>query len=571
MDGRNDPLIESTPNKQSCISYKLINILLMVIDVILLVVLIVSLVFIVQAFNKSKDPIPSPLDYLAQQYADSLPDTFLPDHYRVDPMYYFPATDQGGRGTCWAFATIYLLNTQYRAQGIRQGYLQENEYVNFSVQAFAAFLGNWCKAHPDKKVCGYGGFLSDTTNDNQIEALDYFYREIDELKTSIVPESVCPYYKTQSPDTDFKCDNFADAIQNNPIEFHVKGMKTVYDVRGIKQLLVSAQRPLGIGTPVSNMNFYIPCEGSDYAETTECKEKYYPCPYDQGDSYCYALRVSARTGDSVFASSEYIERIIEGGGHAMNVVGYNDNYQYIDRFSPKESIADMKGTFIIHNSWGATPGHSIDFLLGTRTLENEEVQCPNHGSSLNWIPATLKCMKDNHDHHKCGTEIQRIRGHGRTMHSDLLNCTSDICGKGNLYILQGETDAETVALQNGLHRTNFINATDPQNPETVTFTYPFWALGQIMKPIAAEFVENDIFDCGFYALPYKTLEEYRRRSWDLFDNFKVSDVEIEFTPSSYLRAPEAQGKNLEYLKKSTFNISKVELDGPIPFDAIYKD
>ena len=281
----NNPLIESAPEKQSCVSYKCINILLMVVDVILLGVLAVSLVFIIQAFKKSGDPIPSPLDYLAQQYADSLPDTFLPDHYRVDPIYYFPPTDQASRGTCWAFSTIYLLNTQYRAQGIRQGYLKEDEYVNFSVQGFAAFLGNWCRAHPTEKVCGYGGFLINTTNDNQIEALDYFYRTIPELKTSLVPESACPYFKTLSPETDFWCENFNDAVNNNPIEFHVKGMKTVYDVRGIKQLLVSAQRPLGIGTPVSNMVFYVPCEGSEYADTKECQEHYYPCPYEQDGSF----------------------------------------------------------------------------------------------------------------------------------------------------------------------------------------------------------------------------------------------------------------------------------------------
>lgn len=537
----------------------------MIVDIILLVVLSASLFFIIQAYQKTNDAIPSPLDYLAKQYADSLPDTFLPDHYRVDQDYYFPATDQASRGTCWCFSTIYLLNTQYRAQGIRQGYLKEDEYVNFSVQAFAAFLGNWCKEHKEEKVCGYGGFLINTTNDNQIEALDYFYRAIPELKNSLVPESVCPYVKTQSPDTDFQCDNFSDAIKNNPIEFHVKKMTTVYDVRAIKQLLIKAQRPLGIGTPVANMVFYVKCDDSEYSDTDECKEKTYPCPYEDG-SYCYPLKVSARTGDSVFASSEYIERIVEGGGHAMNVVGYNDNYQYYDRFSPKESIADMKGTFIIHNSWGATPGHSIDFLLGLRTLENEEVQCPNHGSSLNWIPASFDCINENHDHTKCGTDIKRIRGRGITKHADLLNCTSNICGKGNLYVLQGKSDAETVSLSNGLHRTNFINVTDINNPQTVSFSYPFWALGQIMKPVDSEFVQNDVFDCGFYALPYKTLEEYRRRSWDLFDNFKVSDIEIEFTPSSYLSAPEAQGKNLEYLKKSSYTIPKVELDGPIPLD-----
>ncbi|OHT06795.1 hypothetical protein TRFO_05497 [Tritrichomonas foetus] len=569
---RGDPLLVNEQQNSGC-NNRCMTIFLIVLDIILIPVLVVSLYFSMQALKKSKDPIPSPLDYLAQQYADALPDSFLPDHFRVDPIYYFPATNQYSRGTCWAFSTIYLLMTQYRAQGIRQGYMKEDEYVNISVQAFTAFLGNWCKAHPTEKVCGYGGFLKDdSTNDNQIEALKYFYEAISELAKSILPESVCPYTHVKDPSTDFKCDGFDEAVKNNPIEFKIKSMRTVYDVRGVKQLLYDAQRPLGIGIGMASMDFFVPCEGSVYADKDQCVKKEVPCPYAQDGSYCYVLTVSGRTGDAIFATSENIERITQSGGHAMNIVGYNDNWRFNDRFAPSESIAEMKGTFILHNSWGATPGHSIDFLVGDRTLENEEMMCPNHDNPLNWIPGDYDCVvQNNGDHTKCGTEIHRIRGKGRTMHSDLLVCKNTaFCKQDGKYILQGKSDAETEALSNGLHNTKFIDVTDPSNISSVTITYPFWALNQILKPNPEEYVPNDPFDCGFYALPYKTLEMYRRRSWDLFDNFKVSDIEIEFSPSSYRNAPEAQEKDLTWLNESTWTLPKVEFDGPIPFDAIYK-
>lgn len=569
----NDPLIINDLNGQkSCFSGRCMTILLIVFDLILSAILIASLVYIIRAYNKSKEPIPSPLDYLAQQYADALPDSYLPDHFRVDQSYYVPATNQYSRGTCWAFSTIYLLMTQYRNQGIKQGYLLPTEYVNFSVQAFVSHVGNYCRSHPTEKVCGYGGFLINTTNDNEVEALDYFFKlpELN-LSTSIVPESVCPYYHTLDESTDFKCDNLADALKNNPIEFTIKKMTTVYDTRAVKQLLYKSQRPLGIGIPTSKLNFYVPCKDSEYENSKECVEHYYPCPYAQDGSYCYILGVSGRTGDGVFASSDYIERVVQAGGHAMNVVGYNDNYRYNDRLSPTESISTLHGAFILHNSWGPTPGHSIDFLVGKRTLENEEVMCPNHGNPLNWIPANYDQMIATKDYKQCGTDIKRIRGRGITAHSDLLNCTSSICGVGNKYLMLGNSDAETISLPNGLHRTKFMNVTDLNNIQNVSITYPFWALYQILKPVDEDFVQNDPFDCGFYALPYTTLDAYNRRGWNLFDNFKVSDIEIEFAPSSYARAPESNGKDLSYLNASTYTIPEVELDGPIPFDAIYKD
>jgi hypothetical protein len=54
----------------------------------------------------------------------------------------------------------------------------------------------------------------------------------------------------------------------------------------------------------------------------------------------------------------------------MNLMGWNDNWRYHSRFAPPNSVAELRGGLILHNSRGSG-GHSVDFLIGRRTLENE--------------------------------------------------------------------------------------------------------------------------------------------------------------------------------------------------------
>jgi hypothetical protein len=521
--------------------------------------------------KEASNPQPSNLDYLAAQFAESLPESMLPSRYVVDRSYWVPATDQASRGTCWAFATIYLLQSQYRAQGIRSKYLEPDEYVNLSVQAYVSLVGNWCRSHPTEKVCGYGGFLKNTTNDNEVELLLGFLEAIPSLNKSIVPESVCPYSPSRSAITDFKCDGLGSAIENNPIEFGVKRFDTVYDLRGVKQLLYTAKRPIGLGTPTGAINYYIPCEGSPYATGEACTKRQFPCPNDQNGSFCHILRLSSSAGEGIFLTVDEIERIQQTGGHAMNILGYNDDWRYNSRFSVPESIAKLKGAFVLHNSWGSR-GHSIEFLMGQRTLENEEATCPNTRDPLNWIPATyLELENAGGNVSKIDTAPKRIRGHTRTEHPDLLTCSDSsniTCVYRRKYVLGRRSgDTNSTAIGNGLYRTQLWDVTDAPTITSRDVIYPFWALGTILMPTTMPL--NDLHNCGFWAMPYQTMEALRRRNWDLFDNFKVTDIEVEFTPASYASAAESQGKDLSYLLNSTYTIPEVKFDGPIPFDLIY--
>ena len=557
--------------KKSIISFWILTIL----NIILLCLLVGIVIYAKKSLNASKSPISSPLDHLAEQFMDSLPDSFLPDSFAVEDIYRNPATDQGARGTCWAWSTIYLLETQYRAQGVKQGYLRPNEYVKFSVQAYSAYLGNYCKSNPKAKVCQYGGFLNtNSTNDNQVEAFPYFLDEVPNLDKLIMPEAVCPYLSKKDPVTDFQCEHFEEASKSNPIQFNYKGMKTAYDIRAIKQLIYSVQRPIGIGTPLGTINYMIPCNGSAYSNTPACLEKWFPCPDSQTEEYCYNLQIQGRTKDGTFVSIDQVERSTEFGGHAMNIMGYNDNWRYNNRLASPKSLQGSRGCFILHNSWRAD-GHSISYLMGERTIENEQTSCPNHRASESWIPATLQCIKDNKNNiTNCSQDIKRIRGHGLTNGPDLLKCidsTGFHCQPSDnyKYVLGSiSSSVNAVELPNGLYKVEIIRWKDDVEPESIFIdTVPFWALTSYFTPVTV--LENNPNECGFYALPYSTVENMIRRSWDLFDNFKASDIEVEFLPSSYIRSKESKNYNTKYLSDSTLLVNETKFDGPIPFDLVY--
>ena len=518
----------------------------------------------------------SPLDHLAEEFSDALPDELLPDSFAVNASYRNPATDQQSRGTCWAWSILYILETQYRAQGIAQGYLQPNQYVKFSVQAFAATLGNFCRAHPTEKVCGYGKFLIGSTNDNQIEALPYFLKTIPGLNLSIVPDAVCPYVGTQSPITDFQCDNFEKANKSNPIRFTLKDSQTAYDTRGIKQLLYTKKHPLGVGTPLGTVDYVVRCTDPLYSELPECLNQTYVCPDSQtGDEYCAIQKFQGRTADGTFVTIDSADRQTEFGGHAMNIVGYNDNWEYLNRESGPKSAQNSKGAFILHNSWRAN-GHSIDYLMGKRTLENEQTSCPNHQASSSWIPATLDCVTQNKDHPElCSADIKRVRGHNLTNGMDVLKCTSSdrfYCDNTSYYVLnrKGESEAVDVyELPNGLHSVGMITwRNQADTPRLIRIeTLPFWIMDRYFSPINV--VQNNPQECGFYALPYQVVENMRRRQWDLFDNFKSTSYDIVFEPSSYINAEESKNYDTTWLNQSTYTQQDSTFDGPIPFNLVY--
>jgi hypothetical protein len=80
---------------------------------------------------------------------DRLPVSALPSKFGV--QYVTPRQDQAHRGTCWDFATIGLLEQSYRENGVRNGWLEPEEYVAFSEQAYGVEIMKLCTGPEDSQ------------------------------------------------------------------------------------------------------------------------------------------------------------------------------------------------------------------------------------------------------------------------------------------------------------------------------------------------------------------------------------------------------------------------------------
>lgn len=572
LDSLNQPFFNHDDNQQSSsLNPKCWLITIFITSVCCLIVSALAMVFALQAKSNKFD-------------ASTLPaDLSLPRRYSVDHNYILPPTNQMNIGSCWCFATIYLLESQYHYQGVEEGYLDENEYVQFSKQSFFTWLGDQCHLHPEVKACHYGGLMSNSSEDQQIESVYYFAKAWKDIYKAVLPESICNY--TQKPDdmtnwSYMTCPGMYEAIEQNPIEWSYESIDIAYNLQTAKELLFKAKRPLGIGAPLPSMNYYIPCENSPFSEKDQCKNKEYPCPQNAfHGQYCYKFEIDGRQQDGVFLSNIDTRFMSELGGHAMNLVGYNDDWVYRNRYQGFSTVAPLKGGLILHNSW-RPEGHSVDYYMGRQSEENEAVLCPNHKSPFNWIPTDLKSVQDALSQGKeallkIPTNIIRVRGNGTTQFADPLNCVNtDYCNNESTYFLlkknADEIDANVTTNSDGTNDITFIEAKKDRSTDILTIQgYPFWALHTLFRPKDEIFVSNDPNGCGYWMLPYHTIETMSRINWDFLDNFRVFDFKVKFEPHSYLKHKDSSKYNTTLLKLSTKRKDTQSFDGPLPYDYIF--
>ena len=92
---------------------------------------------------------------------------------------------------------------------------------------------------------------------------------------------------------------------------------------------------------------------------------------------------------------------------------------------------------------------------------------------------------------------------------------------------------------------------------------PLDDLGTIVKPVDAEVQLNRVDLCGFYFVPYETLETIEAELGGVW----VSDFDIEWTPQSYVanqHLPAAKGKDYSLLKADMQTMQPVHFSGPLP-------
>lgn len=447
-----------------------------------------------------------------------------------------PRVDQEQRGTCWDFATIGMLEQSYRAQGVANGWIDPDKYVGFSEQAYGVLVLEACRANPTLCLVPGDAIWMNSTEGGEIPLLYYF----PELNNSIVPTATCPYIGGGGHDT--VCPGLPLALKKNPLKFTIKSMATLYEISSIKNHLRVHKRALGFSTVMTDVSYYYPCTGS-YAKRPECKaDPCTPCPYDRFPAGSCCIRKVAEPYNLEGEFYTHGKTDFKDGGHAMLLVGYNDNYV---------TETGAVGGFILKNNW-AGGSHSVDYFMQQISRWDESRICPNSINPRNWydchsienclspktqlyadvsyMPLRLKCIHPTlckvHDHH------------------DYFVKNASYAGDGMVTMCVFEHHADSGKAE--------VLCLGP---------YPLDSFAAIFRPV--RILPDDPDRCGFYFFPYYLLDTW----WATYHDGFATDFETVWDPQSYATNKDKY-PDLDYslVEASTREQNKYVFTGPFPHD-----
>lgn len=513
-----------------------------------------------------------------------------PEHvpYKFAVKHLTPLKTQDFRGTCWDFATVGVLEQTYRAQGIKHGWLREDEYVALSEQAYGAEVLRLCSGPPDSPqqvACLVPGNSIWHNSTEGGESSELFFL-VNGLKNSIFPHSICPYMPREGNDT--LCAGLTEeARAKNPLRFSLHKMDTFFDELAVKKALIHDEHAMAFTTAMPYITHYYPCIG-EFADDPRCNPASPQCTLCPPELSMSTCCIPLRGGENYNMNGEFIAHrgmTIEGG-HVMVLAGYNDLYRTKDGFT---------GGYILKNSWfdGINPplgpkhargSHSIHYWMQEVSDWEERTMCPNSHSPHNW--------------YQCGNSGEVVHGHAAggngSPRAPLPFKRSNAFQEGIESCLSNETKLYAETNIQPLH----LRCTDPdyciQNDDYVYFVRNTteWgdrmtmmclfeynqvttssseiclppmlleSIAYVFSPVPEEIRENDPDACGFYFFPYEVQRQYVSK----FEGFYVNNYHIHWHSQSYA-ANQHHYPTLDYTEvvKSTRKQRQYKFVGPFPF------
>ncbi|KDO21954.1 hypothetical protein SPRG_21201 [Saprolegnia parasitica CBS 223.65] len=229
------------------------------------------------------------------------------------------------------------------------------------------------------------------------------------------------------------------------------------------------------------------------------------------------------------------------GGHAMTIVGYNDEYTTKDGYT---------GGYILKNSWwdGVDPplgpvhargSHSIRYFMQEISEFEERFNCPNSANPANWyqcqgrvgvihadagvIRAPINASLVAYD--ECLSDDTR-RDAASSFSPLRLSCTNDAFCKANAtYFVRNST-----AVGDGFQAFCFFEYLGDGNSSDVCLPAMLPTdLAHAFAPIEAEAYANNPDVCGFYFYPYAKQRAGAALGWEV----SADDLDVTWAPQSY--------------------------------------
>ena len=471
-----------------------------------------------------------------------------PSSYVVNDSFLLPVWNQHDRGTCWGFATVYMLESHYKHQGIKKGFLKDNEYTAFSEEGMMKWMVEKCSVKNPDKFCRSSYRRYNKTDGGSVEEFLNFYKNYDDFRKIVMPLESCP--NQIKGEDQMICPDYSEKLKKTPIEFTLSGGELAVGIDKVKELIYKYKEPVtfSIGMPVSR--YWYECDKNHIiANTSMCKDHIYPCKHNHS-KYCSFLDYQISKPNTAEMITHTTQNIFYGVGHAMVLVGYNDNLVEplpINISRKKQS----KGVFILRNSWGAR-GHSLEYLSGKISHAQELQICPNPDDISIWTPVSQRCLKQNRGNgRKCSSDISRKLGGKYFTGGTELKCINEThnCVLGrSYYLLRNGNLKEPIIeyLDTGTPVATVIDSVtyQPLRIDTLPFEHLYYAFEVVNPP------SNSAEHCGYLGYSYDTVAEIVQGVGLYTPQWRAIHFNVEFKDSSYARS-NSKGKDYSDLIKST--------------------
>ncbi|KAI9980728.1 hypothetical protein PInf_010047 [Phytophthora infestans] len=460
-----------------------------------------------------------------------------PTKFAVD--YVTPLKTQDERGTCWDFATVGVLENRYRQQGIARGWLQEDEYMAISEQAYGAEVLRLCAGppgSPQQVACLIpgNGIWKNSTEGGDATLLMYL---MNSLKGNIYPNSICPYYPDDGNDT--VCTGLtSEKRSTNPLSLNIKRMDTLMDQAAIKRAMLKHRQAMSLTTATPYTTHYYPCIGKVAGldrcspTSTECTL----CPPELSMTTCC---VPIEYGENYNMNGEFITSHVmtPEGGHVMTleITEWEEASMCPNSYDPENWYQCGNTAAVIDARRHGDPGMNIPLPIkrsptvggGVESCLSEETELY---ARVSLQPLHLRCTDPNY-------------------------C---VVSEDYTYFVRNTTQWGDRMLRMCLFEYNMATKSSTElclSPKLAQ------KIAYVLSPVPDEVRENDPDVCGFYFYPYEVQQQYKSK----FGNFYVNNFEIEWHAQSYA-ANKAFYPGLDYsdVEKSTRKQNQYEFVGPFP-------
>jgi len=401
--------------------------------------------------------------------------------------------------------------------------------------------------------------------------------------------------------------------KTNPIKFSVNGINTKRTISDVKKLLNDYNAPVAFDSSLIIGYHVIPTEGHE--SLRNLIDKTDSCP-DDPSKECMYLEQHEMNPDGEFFICDNLA--LSEGGHAMNIVGYNDEFANKD---------GSKGAFVVRNSWleavydtienvwkfpndtihrnilkkskvnavlGDLPptprnyyrgSHSSDYILGRISEWDERTICPNANNVQNWDSCVfLSVGPTKFGVRKAKTEtridetsacfnetfmIDYVKNYRRPTEFRCLNQFSDtLCNDNDVENATFFLTHKSQSLNNpyliNICMLRVMKDDHSDQKEFCVNDVPFDYIEFLFMPIQTQLdlLVNDDDYCGFHIWPYTYIEKNQK-----YRGFMdVIHFDIEWDDMSYLvNKKKNPTKDYSFIQDSTHTQKTMDFDGPSPF------